>query len=121
MNVLRHHSNWILVTEWNDASTEFIEHDSQCIDIAAIIGRKSLGLFRRDVEWIATISCYTCELGEAEIGKGWLSCPELSGGVPVEKNIAWFNAAMYNSLLMGIVNSSAQACEKIDDISNSWK
>ena len=43
-------------------------------------------------------------LGEAEIGKGWLSCPELSGGVPVEKNIAWFNAAMYNSLLMGIVN-----------------
>ena len=121
MNVLRHHSNWILVTEWNDASTEFIEHDSQCIDIAAIIGRKSLGLFRRDVKWIAAISCYACKLGKAEIGKQWLPYLELIGVVPVEKNIARFNAAMYNALLMGIVNGPAQACEKIDDISKSWK
>src|SRR6266576_5442926 len=113
MNVLRHHSNWILVTEWNDASTKFIEHNPQCIDIAAIIGRKSLGLFRREVEWIAVISCYAGELGKAEIGKQWLPGLELSGGVPVEKNIARFNVAMYDAPLMGIVNGPAQAREKI--------
>lgn len=121
MNVLRHYCNWILVTEWNDASTEFIEYDSQCIDIAAIIGRKSLGLFRRDVEWTAAISCHTCKLGKAEIGKEWLSCLELSGIVPVEKDIARSNVAMYDTLLMGIVNGHAQGCEKVDDISKCWQ
>jgi hypothetical protein len=116
MDVLSHHHNWILVMEWNNACAQFIEQDPQCIDIAAIAGGKSLGLFRRDIEWI-TILYNASKLSKAEIGKQWLSYLELQSIVSVEKNIAWFNIAMDDAMLMGSVNRSTQACEKIGDVS----
>ena len=119
MDVLSPHRDWILIIEWNSASTQFIEQDPQCVDIAAMISGKSLGLFRRDIEWI-TILYNASKLSKAEIGKQWLSYLELQSIVSVEKNIAWFNIAMDDALLMGKVNRCTQTCEEIDDISK-WR
>ncbi len=121
MYVLHHDRNWIFITEWNNARTEFIQDNSQRIDIAAASGWKSLGLFRRDIERITGISCRACKLHEARIGEEWFSGLEVGGIVLVEENIIRFNVTMHYALLMSIVNGLPQTSEKIDNVSESWK